>query len=214
MGSDGTVYPPAVDGIVNKSDPNYVPAKRRVLPKVMLNEPSHELHNMVVGNETHFWTEVHCDDGKTYCFDNNHPGGVEKSDFYASLDFALERYRPEDGTRDQSKQIYYGDDAHHFMSRDDIVERGQVVIAPLSVLQQRDLAENISDWKPFPDKLKGAQSISQDLLRPAQVQGHQQGPVSADSQQAMRERMQQMRTAQTDPEPEVEASNEATHSLS
>lgn len=197
MGSDGTTYPPTVDGHVNKTDPNYVPAKRRVLPKIILNEPSHELHDQVVGNESHFWTEVACDDGKTYCFDNNHINGVEKSAFYASLDFVLERYRPEDGSRNDSKQTYYNDAEHEFSARQDIVANGQVVIAPLSVEQQRGLASNITDWKTFPNKLTNAVSVDEDVLRPVPVVGAE---VLQDSTNALRQSAQQSRNTEVEVE--------------
>lgn len=184
MGSDGTTYPAAAQGVVDKEHPHYVPSKRRVLPKIVLREETHALDNKVVGNESHFWTEIAMDDGQTYCFDNNHPNGVLQQEFYSSLDFVLERYRPDlgDGSRDTSAHTLFEDEAHSFKSRQELVEEGHVVIAPLSVEEQRQLANHqASEWKSLPNsQLPQAHSVTEQDLKPLKLQQDHADDISVE----------------------------------
>ena len=198
MGSLGTVYPKGAKSEQDAKHGYYVAAKERMLPKIILKEEGHDLDGHVIGNESHFWTEVEASDGQTYCFDNLHPDGVAKNDYYASMDFRIERYLDTDASRDRSKETFYNDDEHAYKNRADLINDGCVVLSQMSVEEQRATARDYPDWKIQPQsRLNNAQALSEsDLGQRQQVQ----------AQQDMRGQLRQMREAP--PEQVVEASQD------
>ena len=153
MGSLGTAYPPGAKNASDAKNGYFIGAHERMLPKIILKEEGHALDGQVIGNESHFWTEVQADDGQTYCFDNLHPQGVLSNEYYASLDFSIERYLGTDNSRDDSKETFYNDEAHAFKSREDLLCDGCVVLSPMSVVELRELALDHADWTIQPQKI-------------------------------------------------------------
>lgn len=130
----------------------------RAYPKV-LAQGEHDESARVVGNQTHFWTEVIIDrgerSGETYCFDNNHPDGIVKDAFYRELDFVMEQYLPavDEGGRDTSIAQYHNDEAHAYHKSEAILSARHLLLVDVSVERYRATLKDTPNWQYEPTKL-------------------------------------------------------------
>lgn len=136
------------------SEGTRVPTELMIYPKIILNESQHSLSQQVVGNQTHFWTEITMDDGEIYCFDNNHPDGVIKHEFYASLQFSLQRYLSDDRapsgqgslSKHDSLRTNFVDDRHHYRDHDRILQKDHVLMLDVGVQDFRSDIDGLPNW--------------------------------------------------------------------
>jgi hypothetical protein len=147
---------------VSKDLKIYVPKGMRVNAKIILHEEGHHLDNKVIGNQLHFWTEVTLEDGPIYCFDNNHPEGIPKHDFFASLEFSLETYLPESEPRPESYALLsqgeisahtvFRDKDHCYKTHEEILSHPHLLLVTASVTDYRHQIKNEVNWPYRPGK--------------------------------------------------------------
>lgn len=135
-----------------------IPKAMRAYPKIILHDADHQLNDEVVGNQTHFWTELTMSNGDVYCFDNNHPAGVEKHKFYNSLQFSIELFLPKDpkpdansllSHRDLSARTVFGDNSHHYKNHQEIIANKHLLLVDTSVEEFRDKLKDEVDWQYY-----------------------------------------------------------------
>jgi len=133
-----------------------IDSSTRAYPKIAMHRLNHPLDGQVIGNQTHFWTEITVDDGQTYCFDNNNPQGVLKHEFYQSLEFRMELFLETDpapppgvpiSQRDHSARTLFDDETHRFRSNSDILSNKHLIMLDTSVQDFREKLDSLPNWQ-------------------------------------------------------------------
>lgn len=121
-----------------------------VEPKIILREKNHPFDGFIVGNETHFWTEVSLDNGEIYCFDNHHPQGLPQAQFYQSFEFLLEKVLKDEIGAESQREIFL-DEAHTYKRHDEILKDSHLVIKDVAAAQYIAPENNIYKWTTKPE---------------------------------------------------------------
>jgi hypothetical protein len=145
------------DSFVSKDMKTYIPKGMRAFPKIILHEAGHHLDNIVIGNQTHFWTEIILGNNQVYCFDNNDPEGITKEEFFASLEFSMETYIPEcephpgkESLLSQpeiSARTIFRDNDHRYKTHEEILSSNHLLLVTTSVDNYRENLKNEVNWQ-------------------------------------------------------------------
>lgn len=127
---------------------NYVDALH-VEPKIVLHAKGHPFDGKIIGNETHFWTEVQLDDGQWYCFDNHHPQGLLRANYFQQFEFKLDKVLQGEFGAISQRELF-DDNLHQYKSHAEILTSEHLVVKDIPANEYVSPENNIYKWTTQP----------------------------------------------------------------